>query len=89
MNGGCRNHRIALHRYIQAARLFSKAKISLPRRRQSPPRTDDADIHLIDVMRHGAAGIIWSDEELEQTALACKLLCKANDFDFTIRLPVC
>lgn len=63
-------------------RLFSKAKISLPRRRQSPPRTDDADVHLIDVMRHGAAGIIWSDEELEQTALACKLLCKANDFDF-------
>ena len=33
-------------------------------------------------MRHGAAGLIWSDEELEQTALACKLLCEANDFDF-------
>ena len=63
-------------------RLFSKATISLPRRRQSPPRTDDAEVHLIDVMRHGAAGIIWSDEELEQTALACKLLCEANDFDF-------
>ena len=63
-------------------RFFSKATISLPRRRQSPPRTDEADVHLIDVMRHGAAGIIWSDEELERTALACKLLCKANDFDF-------
>ena len=63
-------------------RLFSKATISLPRRRQSPPRTDDAEVHLIDVMRHGAAGIIWSDEELEQTALACRLLCEANDFDF-------
>jgi hypothetical protein len=62
--------------------LFSNATISLPRRRQSPPRTDDADVHLIDVMRHGAAGIIWSDEDLERTALACKLLCKANDFDF-------
>ena len=43
-------------------RLFSKATISLPRRRQSPPRTDDADVHLIDVMRHGAAGVIWREE---------------------------
>ena len=63
-------------------RFFSKATVSLPRRRQSPPRTDDADVHLIDLMRHGAAGIIWNHEELEQTALACKLLCKANDFDY-------
>lgn len=66
----------------QQLRVFSRAKISLPRRRESPARRDQADVHLIDLMRHGAAGIIWNDEELTKTELAGKLLCKANDFDF-------
>lgn len=66
----------------QQLRIFPKAKISLPRRRESPPRTDQADVHLIDLMRHGAAGIIWNDEKSEETELAGQLLCKANDFDF-------
>ena len=84
-NAGSRNaEAIALlcSSLSEQLQLFSKAPISLPRRRQSPPRTEDADVHLIDVMRHGAAGIIWRNENLEETTLACKLLCMANDFDF-------
>ena len=66
-------------------RLFSNATISLPRRRQSPPRTDDADVHLIDVMRHGAAGVIWDGKNGKIAQLACHILCEANDFDFLVQ----
>ena len=66
-------------------RLFSNATISSPRRRQSPPRTDDADVHLIDVMRHGAAGVIWNGKNIKIAQLACHILCEANDFDFLVQ----
>ena len=33
-------------------------------------------------MRHGAAGIIWYEENPASTNMACKILCEANDFDY-------
>ena len=57
-------------------------QVTSPRRRESPPRTKDADTHLIDVMRHGAAGIIWHEDNPASTNLACKILCEANGFDY-------
>ena len=65
--------------------LFKEAKISLPRRGQSPPRTDDAEVRLIDVMRHGAAGVIWKKTNKKIAQLACHLLCEANDFDYLVQ----
>ena len=61
------------------------AKISLPRRSESPPRTDDAEVRLIDVMRHGAAGVIWTKNNKKIAQLACYLLCEANGFDYLVQ----
>ena len=65
--------------------LFSGAKISLPRRSESPPRTDEAEVRLIDVMRHGAAGVIWEKTNKKIAQLACYLLCEANGFDYLVQ----
>ena len=64
---------------------FLTANISLPRRSQSPPRTDDAGVRLIDVMRHGAAGVIWGKNNQKIARLACHLLCEANGFDYLVQ----